>query len=88
MNTIQFFQQILTWLLADPSHIVVAASVIAAITPTPDPATTAGKAYRVLDLLALNILHAKSTGVTVPQALAQVAAMMQARQATQTPPAQ
>lgn len=84
MNTIQFFTNILNWLLADPSHIVVAASVIAAVTPTPDPNTTVGKVYRVLDTLALNILHAKQTGVTVPAALASVAAMLEAQKPAAT----
>lgn len=77
MNTIQFVQSILNWLLADPSHIVVAASVIAAVTPTPNPATVWGKAYKVLDALALNIAHAKQTGVTPAEALTQVAKILE-----------
>ncbi len=62
MTTIQFFTGLLDWLLADPSHIVTAASALAAITPTPDPATPWGKAYRLIDLFALNVLHAKDSG--------------------------
>lgn len=73
MNTIQFFQAVLNWLLADPSHLVVAASVIAAATPTPNPNTIGGKVYKILDTLALNVVHAKQTGVTPAEALMQVA---------------
>jgi hypothetical protein len=62
MTTVQFLQSVLDWLLADPSHIVVAASAIAALTPCPDPSTLAGKLYRVIDILALNILRAKEGG--------------------------
>ncbi len=62
MNTIQFLSAVLDWLLADPAHIVVAASIIAALTPTPDPGSIGGKLYKVVDLLALNILRAKEGG--------------------------
>jgi len=63
VNTIDFFKAILNWVLADPSHIVVLAGVIAALTPTPEPNSVAGKFYKVLDLFALNFLHAKDSGV-------------------------
>lgn len=63
MNTVQFFQGLLDWLLADPSHIVVAASVMAMVIPTPDPTTPWGKAFKVIDVLACNVLHAKEQGV-------------------------
>lgn len=66
MSTIQFLSAVLDWLLADPAHLVVAASVIAALTPTPDPASILGKLYRVVDLLALNILRAKDPGAAKP----------------------
>lgn len=62
MNTIQFLTAVLDWLLADPAHIVVTASIVAALTPTPDPGSIAGKLYKVIDLLALNILRAKQGG--------------------------
>jgi hypothetical protein len=63
MTTLQFFTGLLDWLLADPSHIVAAASALAAIIPTPDPATPLGKLYKLVDLFALNVLHAKETGM-------------------------
>jgi len=63
MNSVQFLQSLLDWLLADPAHVVVAASAIAALTPTPDPTSAAGKLYRIVDLLALNVLRAKDTGL-------------------------
>jgi len=62
MNSVQFIESIADWLLADPAHLVVAASIIAALTPTPNPDTLAGKLYRVVDLIALNVLRAKQTG--------------------------
>ena len=39
--------------------IVTLASVVAAVTPTPKPGTKLAKAYKLVDLLALNILKAK-----------------------------
>jgi hypothetical protein len=66
MNTIQFLSAVLDWLLADPAHIVVAASIVAALTPTPDPGSIGGKFYKVVDLLALNILRAKEGGAVRP----------------------
>lgn len=62
MNTMQFLMMIFNWLQADPSHVVVAASALAALTPTPTPNTPAARLYKVIDLLAINFLHAKSTG--------------------------
>jgi hypothetical protein len=41
------------------SAVVVLASAICAITPTPDPKTTWGKVYKFIELLALNIGKAK-----------------------------
>lgn len=79
MNTIQFLNLILNWLLADPTHVVAAASLIAAVTPTPNPTSTAGKVYKLLDLLALNFLHAKSTGVELPEVARQVAQILDQR---------
>lgn len=39
--------------------IVAAASAIAALTPTPADDTLVGKAYKVIDWLALNVFKAK-----------------------------
>ena len=63
MNSIQFVESIADWLLADPAHVVVAASAVAALTPTPDANSLAGKLYRVVDLLALNVLRAKQNAL-------------------------
>lgn len=76
MNTMQFVQMILNWLQADPTHVWVAFAALSALTPTPDPNTPLGKLYKIVDVLALNVLHAKETGVavTTPDALASQAA--------------
>ena len=42
--------------------IVAAASAIAALTPTPADDTFVGKAYKVIDWLALHVFKAKDTG--------------------------
>jgi len=63
MTTVQFLEAVLDWLQSDPSHLVVAASAVAAIAPTPDPATPLGKLFKVVDLIALNVIHAKDQGV-------------------------
>lgn len=42
--------------------IIAAASAIAALTPTPADDTFIGKAYSVIDWLALNIFKAKDKG--------------------------
>ena len=76
MTTVQFLNSIMAWLSADPSHVVVLASALAALTPTPAPNTLAGRIYKLLDLLALNFLHAKSTGVALPDVAQQVAAIL------------
>ena len=70
MTSLQSLTSLLDWLLADPSHVVTAASFLAALIPTPDPNSNWGKAYRLIDLVALNILHAKETGLppTAPPA--------------------
>lgn len=81
MNTMQFLNAILAWLQADPSHVVVLASALAALTPTPSPNTTAGRIYKLLDLFALNFMHAKSTGVALPDVAQQVAAMIEKQKA-------
>ena len=63
MTTIEFAGEVWNWLLADPSHVVVLASAVVAVTGTPDPSTRLGKAYSVLEVLALNAVRAKETGV-------------------------
>mgnify|MGYP000350487513 CR=1 FL=1 len=42
--------------------VIAAASAIAALTPTPADDTFIGKAYKVIDWLALNIFKAKDSG--------------------------
>lgn len=44
------------------SALVTFASALAAIIPTPKEGTGLAKIYKVIDFLALNILHAKETG--------------------------
>lgn len=41
--------------------VIAVASSIAAITPTPADDKWVGKIYRVIDMLALNVGHAKET---------------------------
>jgi hypothetical protein len=81
MNTIQFLMAILNWMQADPSHLVVAASALAALTPTPAPNTPWGRAYKVLELLAINFMHAKETGVNAASVAEEVAAILAKQQA-------
>lgn len=68
MNTLQFLTAILNWLQADPTHVVAAAALLNSVIPTPDPLTPAGKAYKVLELIALSFLRAKETGIKAPSA--------------------
>lgn len=42
--------------------IIAVASAIAALTPTPKDDTLVGKAYKLIDWLALNVFKAKDTG--------------------------
>jgi|SRR6185437_7351355 len=76
MTTAEFVQSVWAWVAADPSHIVVAASAIAALTPTPAPNTPWGRAYKVMELLALNFLHAKETGVNTASVAQEVIAIL------------
>lgn len=46
--------------------VVTAASGICALTPTPNPNTTLGKAYRIVEVLGLLVGKAKQTGI-VPE---------------------
>lgn len=82
MNELQFGLSVLDWLQSDPSHIVVAASVVAALTPTPTPGTVYAKLYKIIDLFAGNFCRAKDTGVTPADVAAQVATLL----ATKTTP--
>jgi len=87
MTTIDFFNSVVNWLSSDVSHVVVLASALAALTPTPAPGTTAGKLYKIIDLFALNFMHAKSTGVTVDSVAEQVAVLLEQKKAASTTPA-
>ena len=42
------------------TSVIAAASAIAALTPTPKDDTFIGKAYKVINWLALNVFNAKS----------------------------
>jgi len=55
---LSIFDLIPAWIAA-LAGLVTAASAIAALTPTPKDDLIIGKLYRVLDMLALNIGHAK-----------------------------
>lgn len=79
MPTLQALQLIYNWFMSDWSHVIVAMSAIAAVTPTPAPGTIWAKLYRVVDTLALNVLHAKSNGVAPAAIAAQVATLLQAQ---------
>ena len=57
----QIIDAVIIW-MSDPAHLVVLGSVIAALVPTPDPNTRFGKIYKIVDLLAINVIHAKETG--------------------------
>ena len=55
---LEFIQYIIGWVQVIPT-IVMGASLICALTPTPVDDTWVGKAYKVLDWCALNIGKAK-----------------------------
>lgn len=74
MTTVEAIMSVWNWLLADWTHPIVACSAIAALTPTPAPGTFAAKMYKAIDIVAINVLHAKSTGIT-PAALAEQVAV-------------
>lgn len=73
MTAYQALQWVLDWLISDPTHLMAIAALIAAVVPTPSPTSVVGKMFKVVDILALNILHAKETGVAVPGALSAAA---------------
>lgn len=61
--------KVILWLSAHSDQIISAltaivtgASALAALTPTPKDDTFLGKAYKLIDWLALNVGHAKSSG--------------------------
>lgn len=89
MNTMEFLTAAVNWLAADPSHVIVAATLADSLIPTPDPRTPLGKLYKVLELFALSFMHAKETGIPPmsPEALAeQVAAVLERKKnAAQVP---
>lgn len=87
MNTLQFVMSVLDWLQASPANIVVAANVIALATPTPNPNTPLGRVYKIVDLLALNVLHAKETGVNTATVAEEVAQIFLAKQKAAAPAA-
>jgi hypothetical protein len=58
-NIITYILENSTELIGIATAIVTAASAIAALTPTPQDDTWVGKAYRVVDWLAMNIGRAK-----------------------------
>jgi len=58
-NIINYILENSTQLIGIATAIVTAASAIAALTPTPRDDTWVGKAYRIVDWLALNIGRAK-----------------------------
>ena len=59
MDFITWLQTHFDQLLVVLTSIVTAASVIAAITPTPADDTAVGKLYKIIDTLALNFGRAK-----------------------------
>lgn len=79
MTTPELFINGWAWLMNDWAHPVVAAAAITAVTPTPKPGTWQAKAYKVIDVIAVNVLHAKSTGVTSQAIADQIADLLQER---------
>lgn len=78
MPTLQALMLVWSWLMSDWTHPIVAMAGVAALTPTPAPGTIWSKLYRVIDVIALNVLHAKSTGITPVVIAQQVATLLQA----------
>ena len=58
-NIINYILENSKELIGIATAIVTAASAIAALTPTPRDDTWVGKAYRIVDWLALNVGRAK-----------------------------
>tara|TARA_R100001594_G_C3881337_1_gene226025 strand:- start:142 stop:336 length:195 start_codon:yes stop_codon:yes gene_type:complete len=59
MNIVTYLVENKDELIAIASSVVALASLIAAITPTPKDDTWVGKAYKIVDWLALNVGKAK-----------------------------
>jgi hypothetical protein len=55
---LEFFEYIIRWIMVIP-YLVMAASLIAALTPTPKDDGWVKKIYMVLDWIALNVGKAK-----------------------------
>ena len=62
----RIFEILPNWLSA-LSGIIASASAVAALTPTPRDDGFLGKLYRIVDVLALNIGHAKDAGTSAPK---------------------
>lgn len=88
MTTMQFLNAVLNWLQGDPTHVMAAAALLNSIIPTPNPSTPVGKAYKVIEMMALCFLRAKESGVPAqtPAALAdQIAEAIAKKSAVQAP---
>ena len=59
MNIVTYLVENKDELIAIASSVVALASLIAAITPTPKDDSWVGKAYKIVDWLALNVGKAK-----------------------------
>lgn len=66
MTTMQFLTAILNWLQSDPIHVFAACALINSLVPTPNPNTALGKAYKILEVLALSFGRSKETGLPSP----------------------
>ena len=55
---LEFFEWVIRWIMVIP-YLVMAASLIAALTPTPRDDGWVKKIYKVLDWVALNVGKAK-----------------------------
>jgi len=55
---LEFFEWVIRWIMVIP-YLVMAASLIAALTPTPKDDGWVKKIYMVLDWVALNVGKAK-----------------------------
>ena len=59
MEAIKWISANIETVIAIVTAAVTLASLVASVTPTPKDNTVIAKLYRVIDLLALNIGHAK-----------------------------